>query len=392
MPPSSDPLSPPPPARGRRVPLRTSGLLSLLALSVASPLAVVTLLGVSAEAGQPGTFGVAPGTSDDGRGLPAVAAPAPAGPGADAQGLQLRRGCHWGQPGRMPYRGTTRQALVAAGLPEEVVAQIEAQRNAGQKSGRVAITRDGIRHTGDGRVFPARGLALTFGMTLCRDASVNFAKGHEEMADLYEARDAQGKPHAVMVPDVCGNVSVLGERGRQGTVAGMSATLARRAQALARLADALDAQAAGGSGGAGGEGAMAGGRAAHAGGSGAGHAGGAVGHDASHDAGEPQLARGQLSADGPHDGTGPVQQPVVLAAVGKVTDVLVPAQAAAGVVRSLGRVTASAGRGLESLSGGAGGSGTATTQGAGGGTAVPEPGSLWLAGLALLAAGLARRR
>ena len=180
MPPTPDPTPSAAPPQSWRSPLRTTGLLSLLALCTASPLAVVGLLGASAVAGQPGAFSVPPGASDDGRSLP-VAAAAQAGSGTAApHGLQLRDGCRWGQPGRMPYRGSTRQALVAAGLPEEVVAQVDAQRIAGHKSGRVAITRDGIRHTGDGRMFPSRGLALTFGMTLCRDSSVNFPKGHEE--------------------------------------------------------------------------------------------------------------------------------------------------------------------------------------------------------------------
>ena len=40
---------------------------------------------------------------------------------------------------------------------------------------------------------------------------MNFALGHVEAADLYEVRDNKGRRHAVMVPDVCGNVSVLAE-------------------------------------------------------------------------------------------------------------------------------------------------------------------------------------
>lgn len=189
-------------AARRRAPLRISSLLSVLALSVASPLAVVSLLGVSAVAGRPDVFGVPPGVSHLGHSRPGPASAVALAAAAAHAGLQVRRGCRWGQPGRAPYQGSTRQALQAAGLPEEAVAQIETQRQQGHTSGRLAIGRDGIRHTTDGRVFPARGFALTYGMTLCQDSSVNFAKGHVEMADLYEARDAQGQPHAVMVPDV----------------------------------------------------------------------------------------------------------------------------------------------------------------------------------------------
>lgn len=66
-----------------------------------------------------------------------------------------------------------------------------------------------------GREFDPQRLLLTHGRTLCLNARVNFAPGHVEGADLYEATDARGRRHAVMVPDVCGNVSVLGERGER---------------------------------------------------------------------------------------------------------------------------------------------------------------------------------
>ncbi len=395
------PASSPPPRPARqagawRAPLRASGLLSLLALCVASPLAVVSLLGASAVAGQPATFGVPPGVSDDGQRLPPVSAQVAAATGADgaaaaasAHGLQLRHGCRWGQPGRAPYRGSTRQALQAAGLPEEVVAQIEAQRNAGQKSGRLAIGRDGIRHTGDGRVFPAEGLALTFGMTLCQDSSVNFAKGHVEMADLYEARDAQGRPHAVMVPDVCGNVSVLGTQASLGKVAGMAATLARRAQALAVLADALDPPLAGRPAATLDPGAHRGGGAGEvddaAGAKGA--LGVAAGGTGAPGVGVPGTP---TPADGPLPDTQPGHRPAVLVAVGAATPLLVPPQLAGGVVRNLGRVTAAAGRGLESLAGTSGATPAAAPAGGNSIQAVPEPGSLWTAMVALAALGWVR--
>lgn len=391
---------------------RTTGLLSVMALGVASPLAVLSLLGASAAVGQTARLGLAPGAHDEGV---AVVAAAAASPAAASHGLALRRGCHWGQPGRKPYQGSVRQALQAAGLPEDVITQIEAQHRSGQKSGRLAISRSGIRHTGDGRVFPARGIALTYGMTLCQDATVNFAKGHVEMADLYEARDAQGRPHAVMVPDVCGNVSVLGAAGvraGRGTVAGMSATLARRAQALADLADVLDpptkrAEAVGapaaapssGASAAAGEpiGAAPGAAGGAADEGGAGEAGGDA--DPRHRSRWPLLPGGTTMA-GQAGGAGVVPAPMVVLA--RATDLLVPPVAVASVARGISQVTAATGRSLEALGGGGAGggtggsggtSGTAGSPGGGAAQAVPEPGSLWISllGLALLAWRMRRR-
>ena len=154
-------------------------------------------------------------------------------------GLTLRQGCAWGQPGRNPYRGSTEQALTAAGLPPEVVRQIAAQRQAGQKVGRLKISRDAIWLEDGSREFNPRRMAMSFGNTLCLNTRVNFAPGHVEAADLFEARDAQGHVHAVMVPDVCGNVTVLGARRAGGVVAGVSGALADRSLALAAVADAL---------------------------------------------------------------------------------------------------------------------------------------------------------
>ena len=387
--------------------MRISSVLSVLALSVASPLAVVSLLGLSAVAGQPNAFGVPPGVSDFGRSLATTAGPlavAAAVP-PPSHGLRLRRGCRWGQPGRAPYQGSTRQALLAAGLPDEVVVQIDALRQQGRKSGRLAMTRGGIRHTGDGRVFPARGFALSYGMTLCLDSSVNFAKGHVEMADLYEARDTQGRPYAVMVPDVCGNVSVLAMPGEQGRVAGMAATLARRAAALAAVADVLDPSATL---------QLAAGLAFQAAGAADRHLGQDLGQTvvapglvddapgrgtqgAAHalgTGGAVVRAPGQGQAlpssdplnDPPGDQPGhrPRQQPAVLAAVGVVGQLLVPPQAAGAVLRALGRVTAQAGRGLQSLAGRPAGPSSAAAAGpADTPQAVPEPGSLWTVLLAL---------
>jgi hypothetical protein len=124
-------------------------------------------------------------------------------------GLVLRRWCAWADPGRNPYRGTPEQALKAARLPPEVVASLTQAIADGQHSDRLTITRQSIRAERDGRQWSARALAMTYGRTLCLGTRVNFQPGHSEPASLFEAVDHQGRHHAVMVPDVCGNVSVL---------------------------------------------------------------------------------------------------------------------------------------------------------------------------------------
>lgn len=129
--------------------------------------------------------------------------------------LRYRQHCVWGRPGSNPYRGTVVQALQAARLPDEVVRQVAAQVAAKQRTDRLEIRRDGIRALGSGRVFDPRRVALTYGETLCVGSRVNFASGHMEPADLYEAADAQGRVYAVMVPEVCGNVSVLSQQGER---------------------------------------------------------------------------------------------------------------------------------------------------------------------------------
>ncbi len=131
--------------------------------------------------------------------------------------LHVRRHCAWGLPGRNPYRGSAVQALQTAQLSPTVVRAIAADIRAGRKVDRVRIGNDGIVAETSGRLFDARRVALTFGMTLCVDTRVNFRPGHAEGADLYEAMDEDGRIYAVMVPDVCGNVSVLGQRFVQDT-------------------------------------------------------------------------------------------------------------------------------------------------------------------------------
>jgi hypothetical protein len=132
----------------------------------------------------------------------------PPGPASRA-GLTLRRHCAWGDPGRSPYRGTPEQALQAAGLPTEVIAQVALSISLGERLDRVTIRRGQVRAAASGLEFDPRRIALTYGTTLCLDTAVNFAPGHVEEADLFVATDDAGQLHYVMVPDVCGNVSVL---------------------------------------------------------------------------------------------------------------------------------------------------------------------------------------
>lgn len=132
-------------------------------------------------------------------------------PGATAVPLAMRRHCAWGQPGRNPYRGSVEQALTTARLPAEVVHQVTADIAARRRQDRVRITHHNIVAERSGRQFDHRHVAMTYGMTLCADTRVNFKAGHVERADLYEALATDGRKFSVMVPDVCGNVSVLAE-------------------------------------------------------------------------------------------------------------------------------------------------------------------------------------
>ena len=125
--------------------------------------------------------------------------------------LQLRIACAWGVPGRNPYQGTVEQALTAALLPADVVKAFGAQIDRGTRD-RVEITWRGIRTVDHRRYFGKTIRAMAFGDTLCFDTRVNFNPGHVEYASFYETKGSNGKTYAVMVPFVCGNVSVLQER------------------------------------------------------------------------------------------------------------------------------------------------------------------------------------
>jgi hypothetical protein len=170
-------------------------------------------------AGLPGPG--AASAADFGLALPApvmAAAPpaaAPAAPAVPIDPLEMRRGCAWGKPGRNPYTGSVEQALLHARLPPEVVAEVSRKVRAKEVSDRLEIRTGSIRGVKHGRDFDPQRVAMSFGRTLCLNSRVNFAPGHVERADLYEVKDARGRQHAVMVPDVCGNVSVLGERGER---------------------------------------------------------------------------------------------------------------------------------------------------------------------------------
>lgn len=161
--------------------------------------------------------------------------------GTQASPLTLRRGCAWGVPGRTPYVGTVGQALTAARLPESAIRKFEAMVEKKLISDRVQITREGITTVSKQRQFDSLSFNMAFGKTMCFSTRVNFKPGHVELADLYEATDAQGKRYTVMVPDVCGNVSVLGDREERNgpppdTPTPEPATLALFAGALAALA------------------------------------------------------------------------------------------------------------------------------------------------------------
>ena len=227
-----------------------------VALAFAVPATVLLLAALGAQVGSQAALGVPAGESHDGAPLrlagvrlvalgPGEAArdtavsPSKSSITASSGALALRQGCAWGDPGRDPYRGSTEQALVAAGLPHEVVQSIAVQRAAGRSADRLRITREGIRTEAGSRFFDPRRIDLSFGMTMCRGSRVNFVQGHVEMADLYEATDARGRRHAVMVPDVCGNVSVLQAAGEKGVVASVAGSLEDRAVALSSLAEEL---------------------------------------------------------------------------------------------------------------------------------------------------------
>ena len=152
-----------------------------------------------------------PGPPSSSRAAPAAA---PAGP---ARALATRRFCAWGRPGRMPYRGSVEEALSAAQLPGAVRTQLAAAIAAGLAQDRLSIGNDAIRSTSSARQFKAHGFAMTYGRTLCLGTRVNFKSGHTEPASLYEAHDQTGRRYSVMVPDVCGNISVIKAKGESST-------------------------------------------------------------------------------------------------------------------------------------------------------------------------------
>jgi hypothetical protein len=224
-------------ARRRRRLLKSSRAALVPALAVlglgAAVAAVVWQAGVFAP--RPSQR-YAPGEQHDGEPLPVAhalsrrhahaalqAAADPVVAAKPSNTLALRHGCVWGQPGRNPYRGTVEQALRSAALPEEVVQSVAAQVRDGQPVDRLEIRNDGVHALASGRVFNAQNIAMTYGQTLCLSTRVNFVAGHSESAALYEALTASGRVVAVMVPEVCGNVSVLGQSDTAGRPGVLSA-------------------------------------------------------------------------------------------------------------------------------------------------------------------------
>ncbi|MDP1899547.1 MAG: MYXO-CTERM sorting domain-containing protein [Rubrivivax sp.] len=189
------------------------------AMGAAFALAAVqgTRLALRQQPGKPGpvrggtelqSLATPPGHDFEGELLPATDARVARNPSP----LTLRRSCSWGRPGGNPYRGTVAQALSASQLPADVVRQIDEMVERGWVRSQVEISRTGIRTLDGRRHFSSQIAAMGFGNTLCFKTRVNFVEGHVEYASLYEATDSQGKSYAVMVPYVCRNVSVLGER------------------------------------------------------------------------------------------------------------------------------------------------------------------------------------
>ena len=187
---------------------------------------------------------VAVGESFDGETLPerhpwaqpvALERTAEASPSA-LEPLDMRRGCAWGKPGRNPYRGSVEQALTHARLSAEVVREVALRVQHHQVTDRVVIRTGQIRAEHSGAEYDPEHFAMSFGRSMCLNSRVNFAKGHEERADLYEVTDNSGRRHAVMVPDVCGNVSVLGARGERRRLTALAAGAADEGERWAVLA------------------------------------------------------------------------------------------------------------------------------------------------------------
>lgn len=138
------------------------------------------------------------------------------GPVGSAKGspLTLKHRCAWGKPGGNPYKGTVEEALTAARLPPDVIKEVALRVKNRDVTDRLTITNSSIRGDKTGVEFDPRAIAMTYGRTLCLATRVNFKPGHQEPADLYTVTDGVGRRYSVMVPDVCGNVSVLSEAGK----------------------------------------------------------------------------------------------------------------------------------------------------------------------------------
>lgn len=129
--------------------------------------------------------------------------------------LNIRKGCFWGVPGGNPYKGSVKEALIGTKIPTEVILKLDYKVQHKLVSDQLTISNAGIMTENGARNFGTTAASMAFGNTLCFNTRVNFREGHVEKADLYEATDSKGQGYAIMVPYVCGNVSVLDERMRR---------------------------------------------------------------------------------------------------------------------------------------------------------------------------------
>lgn len=97
--------------------------------------------------------------------------------------LEKRAGCLWDVPGRGPYKGTVRQVLTGATVPEEVISKIDSMVIRGRKTGRVEIMSRGIWTEDGRRHFDSTVVAMGFGNPLCYNTKVKFHPGHDRTPD-----------------------------------------------------------------------------------------------------------------------------------------------------------------------------------------------------------------
>lgn len=124
---------------------------------------------------------------------------------------ELRRGCIWGGPGQLPYQGSLRDALAAAGLPQPLVDKFAAMRDGALVGDRLEISTAGIRSATHRRHFGYTMKSMAVDRAVCFNTRVNFVPGVVAAAELYELVDGDGERHVIMVVPEGGNVAVLDE-------------------------------------------------------------------------------------------------------------------------------------------------------------------------------------